>query len=225
MLSSSVENVQIPILIPLRGKGHFETLCSCSFSSSSEFVNPADYVRFFVPYGKRTCTVDTPLQIAEEISRAFKLSTFTLEMRFSLLLDRTSPSYQETYFNLPCKYTVTCAYEDIAHYMGISLPVRVLDVHPIPGILSFAVKNPKSLFFEDLVEHVQRSVGTVIYPIGNEQDRAKLKDIIDLGKSAYEYLTALEETCVKKKLGKGGIASVRTSDVYRMYDFRYHISW
>jgi len=225
VISTGISTVRVPILIPKRGKGHNEVLGAFQVQSTS-MISPIEFVPPLTSKAGKAFLVDHILELSREVVNSLKVKNAVVSLEFHLMLDRVSPAYSTVYFPLTCLYTGSAGKGVKEEFsITVSLPVRVRDIHPVSGTLVFSIINPSHLFVEDLVDHIQKSAGVVLYPLSAAHEIDQLQQTLDQGLTPYEYLTLLEDASTGKKLGDGGTAQIQIKDIYRMYDFTYTASW
>jgi hypothetical protein len=223
--TTQISDIRLPLLIPRRGKGAFETLAKCGVSTPCK-IDPLTFIPSFIPYAKQTFTQESMLTLVQEIQNTKKLSHVEVTVAFSYALERSSPTFQEVYFELPCVYSLLGKGSTHTLRMAISIPIRVYDIYPVLGTLQFEIQSPtKHIFFEDMIDHVQKFAGVVLYPLAESSDRPPLKNMLDVGKSPTEFLAILQDSSKHKHLGEGGFAHVFAKDVYSMYGLNYRVEW
>jgi hypothetical protein len=226
MIFTGVNDVRVPVLIPKRGKGHNEVMAHFRVHSTSK-VAPIEFIRLLNACAGKTFVVSDTQTLAKNMVNELNLKNAVVTLDFSLMLDRVSPSYATVYFPLACSYVGSYARGGKSEEPSISvtIPVHIRDIYPTAGELVFTVFNPGHLLSEDLVDHVQKSTGVVLYPLSAKEEQVSLQQMLGAGLSAYEYLTRVQESSRDKKLGSGGKAEISIRDIYRMYGFNYAASW
>jgi hypothetical protein len=81
------------------------------------------------------------------------------------------------------------------------------------------------MFFEDLLDTVQKFMGIRIYPIASTADEEMAEKVIDNGRTLKEYIKLLNKAQGLGNISKGGKASIKSMDVYNMYEVETEIIW
>lgn len=222
--TSQVSNIQLPMLVPRRGKGYVEVLANCSVSTGVAF-DAFLFVQQLLPYANKTFLPESSIQVVDSLRSELKLASVSFTMKFTYSISRVSPTFQETSFELPCFYTATATEKTKTFYLGIELPIQIKDMFSLFGRVEYSIQDSTGIFFEDLLDHAQRYAGIILHPPVTPEDRQQLKTIMDGGKSSYEYLTLLKDSSIRKNFGSGGRAVVYSNDVYNMYKLEYSLTW
>ena len=122
-------------------------------------------------------------------------------------------------------FSITVENRKITPSIGVSIPIRVKEIIPLPGFLSLEVFHPDVLFFEDILDHIQKYTGTKIYPKVFSSETLLLSNMIDDGKTPKEYLEDLKNSVSNKNLGKGGTVTLSIEDIYRRFFAEYSVNW
>jgi hypothetical protein len=222
---SKIQSIKIPLIIPRRNKGHQEIVCSFDISTSS-ILNVEDFIQYLIPYMKTTCVKDFPMTIAKTLKNFLSLSDLAMEIKFLYHLDRASAKFENSTYELACIYKILLESTHEVFSMGISIPIRIFDVFPIPSTMDFFVYHPADfVHFEDLFDHVHQFTGIRTYPIISYSDKEFLKPVLDKGKTPKEYFNILERSCKEKKLGLAAFVKICTTDVYNIYNIEYEKTW
>ena len=223
MIYSRLSQFRLPLIIARRSKGHSEILSDVSVSSHS-LLHTEDLLKYLFSLSKQSCTKEGLMQVALGIVEGLNLSDLDFCICFDLPIERLSPGeYSDTYYVLSCKYRLNylkCSPGNVFQFdMSISCNVKVVDGVVLPGKLSVGVYEPKDhLYFEHLLDIVQRYGKVVIYPIATYADKLLLQADQFSRVSAEDYIVLLKEALIKKDLGEGGFVSISYNDVYNMYN-------
>lgn len=223
---SSLSNLNISFFIPRRGKGHTEVLSNVSLNIEGGEKEPEDFLTPFVDYQKKVLDKEVLKDIGERFSE-YSPSSFSMNISFSLPITKVSPSLDNSlHYYLDCSYSVYYIDEKINTMMTVECPIRVKYISVLQGNLSISVSNPvKYLYFEDVLDAVQKYGGTSIYPILDFKGIEELGKEIDRGKDMIEYINKLKKYIVKYKLGDGGKVVVGLNDVYNNYYIEKGVKW
>jgi hypothetical protein len=224
MVQSVISNLRIPIVVPKRNKGSYEVLSDCNIKATlnSGFKDPVDFIQYIVPYIKNSCFVDTPLKLGTTIYTSENLETLQFSMNFLYHLDRSTSSFKISFYEMLCFYSVEISKDQTILEMGIKLPIRVKDIISLPGYLYFSVLQPSyHIYFEDILDFVQKHASIRFYPPIIAEDKESLKDLIDFGKKIPDYLNAFSNAKNFDRLGKSLKLRIDYSDVYDTYNASY----
>jgi len=167
----------------------------------------------------------TGREIAEDIIKDLNFPFLNVGISFFLNISRVTPTFGEAHYNMSCKYSTIYQRKKYTDIMTISLPIRVKDVGIMMGKLSYSLTNPDNLYFEDMLDHVQRTLGETVYPIASLSDKETLRTTFDESKFPYEHITDLRDSSIEKELSKGGEIVITVDDIYSMYHFIYGVDW
>lgn len=230
MIYYSLSDLQIAFIIPKRGKGSFDVSSSITlFSNSLEQLE--DFIGFFIDYQRRVLTKDTVLDVGNKIVEDLNLSDLTLNIQFSLPVDRLSPDLDPSInFMLNCEYLYKYENHKSEVYMIIKCPIRVNYIITLKGEITLSILVPdKNFYFEDLLDLVQKYGDTVIYPISKTSDKKTLQKKIDKGKTVDDYLKSVKKSIktglINKDISKKGSVSISFFDLYNMYKIQKGVSW
>jgi hypothetical protein len=112
--------------------------------------------------------------------------------------------------------------------MSITVPVVVSEISATMGSLNFFVEFPAPrVHIEDLLDYTQKNGNAWINPPTclEEKESLRVKMNNKKGKTPYEYLSLMEDSAVKQKIGRSGRISISCMDVYRMYKSVYTNTW
>ncbi len=219
---------KIPFIIPKRSKGSIECLCKCSFKtvfSSIDHFNPLDFISFVSRYSNSTCDSNLLLSIGKEIVKLKKLSFFNMKVDLFYHMERVSSTYKVIGYEMPSFYEIEYSNYKWSNNIGIELPVRVVDTSITAGRLKYKLINHNQQHFEDLIEHIQHTVGFKLYPLSCQEDDEGIQSMLDKGTIPYNYLYELKKRVQDKHYAKGGSISLIIPDLYNMYKFDYKIDF
>ena len=222
--SAEIRDFKLPFFVPKRNKGHNEVLVRFLIKSWN-FQDSEDFIQVILPFSKTVLSAESLKEIAREIKEGLDLENFFIQASFLFHLDRTSPRYFPSSHQLPCNYELFVENEILKIFMGIKLPVRVKGVFPLQGELSFSIEESKSVYFEDLLDHIQKHAGVKLYPKASSKEEEELKFLMDEGKTPQEYINILMNYTSLKELGEGGVAHISFMDVYSNYILSQEGSW
>jgi hypothetical protein len=223
-LESQIKDFKLPLLIPKRNKGHNEVLSHITVKINGSH-DPEDLIQAILSISSKVVSPTLFYDLMQQIFDDFQISNISFNTSFHYHLDRTSPKYHPSTFELLCSYRAEVKNNIIRFYMGIDLPVRIKGVFPLQGNLAFYIEEPHNVFFEDLLDHVQKYAGMKLYPIITSKEQTDLRSIIDTGKAPKEYLDILMNTSSIKELGKGGYVKISAPDIYSIYKVSYSVIW
>lgn len=219
---AKISRVKLPFFIHKRNKGHADVVGDVSLEACGPHSDFSEILLYLMKYSKCLITPDTILEMTQEITESFKTSSFSLDIKFGYILDRISANYLVAPFELPCAFVShRDGIQPIDYGMSISVPVQIKRFYNPQGFLEYTVKSPTTLYFEDLFDHVLQTCQTRIYPVISDNDRQKILDMIDAGRDPQEYLDAIKN----QSPGAGGVACVRTNDVYCTYTMEVQNQW
>ncbi len=222
--TSELQDFRLPILIPRRNKGHNEVLATISVKSS-DLDNSEDLIKPLLSISKKVITVEILQELIGEICENFNIQTLTLKISFPYHLDRTSPTYSMSTFELDCGYEIRVVNRVLKIFMGVNIPIRITNVFPLNGRLTYFVEEPKKLFFEDLLDYVQKHTGIKLYPKVSFKENVELRELIDEGKPVKDYLDIISRISALKELGDGGYVKISSPDVYSAYLTENILTW
>jgi hypothetical protein len=225
LYNAKLTNLKVPLSIPKRKKGTIDVIASCSLSGHGQY-NGVDFMSYLQPFARSVCDKDLPMTISENIFKEHNFKNIQLGIEFDYHLDRSTPNFEPSFFELPCYYAthVSKGRKDLS--MGIRVPIRIQLANFVGvGELQVELLSPKIKFFEDLLDSVQRYFGVRIYPISNIEECNDDNDMIDSGKSLKEYMSMLPKMRILKDVSKSGKASVKSKDVYNMYETVSEVIW
>jgi hypothetical protein len=228
----SAGDVPLPFNIPRWGKGGNSTnmkvseVLGVTKITARALVDPSEFVGYCSQHARQICSIDTAAHLAQAIAKGMRLSWVNVMIRFPLSMERVSSTFRTVYIELPCGYTATYDSGKSVCSMQISVPVQVKDAHVTTGQLTLTVVEPeRKLFFEDLLDHVQKTCQAVIYPVAGADDREKLSGQFGAGMAPKDILEIMKKESMKHGFGKRGSAFLETKDVYSIYAFDYQIKW
>jgi hypothetical protein len=225
---TTIANIPVPFILPMRGRQDKLNIIGQVKVKTKVFVDPTNVVRFCAPFGKATCFVDTPFLMAQSIAENLKLKRVRVEIRFPVVLDRTTVELEDVvYAQVPCGYNGEVdGIESTGASIQVQVPIQVQYVHPVVGSLTFVVMDPaKGLTFEDLVDHLQRYAKMTFYPLASTENIQKLPDALGKCLTPREILSEVSDASIGKGLWKRGMLLLEHPDVYSMYQFSYRMKW
>jgi len=223
---SKISDLKVMFIIPRRGKGHSEVISSVEVFSDCS-VYPEDFIEFFIDYQKQVLTKETIQEIGDNIRDRLKLGDLFINVNFSLPINKLSPSLEESLcFHLDCRYSYKYCLDSTSISMDIECPIRVNYISTIEGNLNLEAIYPSSnLYFEDILDVVQKYGDVVIYPITKASDKVKLLEEVGRGKTVEDYLNFIKIASIHKKISEGGRVNVTVSDLYNNYKIEKGVSW
>jgi hypothetical protein len=217
---TQIEQVQIPILLPKRGKGHQEVMASFSVLTSKP-IDPLTFIPIINTYANKTCIIVDTVDMSKRFLKTLSLDDVFISISFAYMLDRVSSQLSPTFFSLPCFYERSVGFSDknsIA--IGVKLPMQAFLGKPISSSLTVKIEHPSNVFFEDIVDRVYKTLGAVLCPAVETKSLDQNPCY-----TPEETLKKLRGVFKEKKLGKGGSLQVETMDLYHMYKLTYTTSW
>jgi len=224
MTQSSITNVRIPIIIPKRNKGEHEVFCSCNISTST-LTDVSNFVQYCTPLIKNVCSVTTPAEVAASIIKYAKIDDIDLDMHFFYHLDRASSNFKDSFYEMLCFYKVVGNESRLITEMGVQIPIRVKDLYVVNGLLTFSTVEPRDIYFEDILDHVQKFADIKIYPSVSFDDKKQLPFMIDVGMSAVDYINTLAKGDTIKKIGSTIKVNLVYPDIYNTHEISYKTTW
>lgn len=222
---SKIYDINLPLIIPKRNKGHHEVMCSCTLGTKG-FMNMENIVVHLVPLVKNTCFVHTPKDILKEILQIEGMDDLTFRMDFLYHVDRASSTFKDSFYEMRCFYKVKGAKNiNPTLEMGVILPIRVKQPYAILGEMTFSVIEPDEIYFEDILDYIQKYGEVKMYPPVTLEDNTKAASMIDAGKSVGDYMNALSQAKTIKKLGNAIRINITHPDVYNFYKTQYENVW
>jgi hypothetical protein len=216
---TQIEQVNIPILLPKRGKGHQEVMASFSVSTSRS-IDPLTFISVINAYANKTCVASDMVSMSKNFAKTLDLDDVEVKVIFSYILDRVSSRLSSTFFSLPCFYERSIGSTASNLSMGVTLPIQTLVGKPISSTLTLRIDYPSNIFFEDMVDRVYKVLGAVLCPVTD-------KDSPLQGPCYFpeDALKMISDACKEKKLGRGGWAKIEATDIYHMYKLVYTKKW
>lgn len=199
-------------------------MCSCALETKG-FMNMENIVSYLVPLVKNTCFVYTPKSVLKEIMTHEGMKDLNFTMNFLYHVDRASFTYKDSFYEMKCFYHVKGLKNKISLEMGIVLPIRVKQSFTILGEMIFSVIDPLEIYFEDILDYVQKYGEIKMYPPVTIEDNKKALHMIDAGKSVGDYMNALSQEKTIKKLGSAIRIKITHPDVYKFYKTQYENVW
>lgn len=223
--NTQLSALKLPLIIPKRKKGSTEVLANCSVKGAG-VTSSVDFVGYLRPYANVLCDRSIPLEILGSMQEKSQAKNLNLNIGFNYHLDRATPTYEPTFYELYCFYDAVYVQNKQELSMGITIPIRLSQVGFIGvGELSIIIREPKIAFFEDLLDNVQKYLGIRIYPITSDAEEMVAGKVIDTGKTVKEYMQLLSDVSGFNKISRGGRALISTKDVYNMYEIITEVTW
>jgi hypothetical protein len=220
-----IDNIQIPVLLPKRGKGHQEILASFSLSTTCP-INPLEFVPFITSCASKTCILSDIVDLSRSLMKELHLNDIMIRTTFSYVLDRVSPDLSPTFFSLPCFYERKIpATESNTASLGITVPIQVNIGKPVAAFLTVQIDKPRNIFVEDIVDRIYKVLGSSLQPVISNKDTDILLAAHEPCYPPSEVLNIIRDTCKERKFGAGGTATIRVSDLYQMHKLTYTKSW
>jgi hypothetical protein len=212
-------------LLPKRGKGHQEILASFAVSTNTS-INPLEFVPLITSCANKTCMLSDIVDLSRSLMKELHLNDIILRTTFSYILDRVSPELSPTFFSLPCFYErkVPVTGSNTSS-LGIVVPIQVNLGKSLSASLALQIERPKKVFFEDIVDHVYKSLKATLQPLISDKDVKTFTDSLEPSYTPDEVLSILRDTCKQRKFGQGGTATIRVFDLYQIYKLTYSKSW
>jgi len=222
---SKIFDINLPLIIPKRNKGHHEVMCNCSLETKG-FMNMENIVSHLVPLVKNTCFVHTPRDVLKEILKIEDMEDLVFRMNFLYHVDRASSTFKDSFYEMSCFYKVK-GMKGVRPVleMGVTLPIRVKQPFTMLGEMIFSVIDPYEIYFEDILDYVQKYGEVKMYPPVTLEDNTNAVNMIDAGKSVGEYMDALSQEKTIKKLGSAIRINITHPDVYNFYTTQYENVW
>lgn len=229
MQYTKLSKLKTLFFIPRRGKGHNEVISSITLVSNNS-IEPENFIEFFIKYQKKVLTKDIILEIGSNIITQLALPNLYFNINFSLPVDKLSVLYEESLcFHLNCNYSFNydvLKFQESNISMKIDCPVRVNYISILEGNLNLEVTQPSpNLYFEDLLDIIQKYGSVIIYPITKASDKQLLLKEIDTGKTIDDYLNFIKVAVIHKGVSEKGKVSVEVSDLYNNYSIEKGVSW
>lgn len=223
---SKISDLKVLFIIPRRGKGHSEVISFVEVISNCS-VYPEDFIEFFINYQKQVLTKETIQEIGDNIKEQLKLQDLFINISFSLPINKLSPSLEESLcFHLDCSYLYKYYSGSTSISMNIGCPIRVNYISTIEGNLNLEAIHPSSnLYFEDILDIVQKYGDVVIYPITKASDKVRLLEEVGRGKTVEDYLNFIKIASIHKGISENGKVNVTVSDLYNNYSIEKGVSW
>ena len=223
--NSKLSDLKMPFIIPKRGKGSAEVLALCNILGYGRY-NSIDYMSYLSAYSKNICDKNLPGRIAQGLVHDYKLKKIDLDITFDYYLDRATPSFNPSFYELRCFYTASYNLKDTAISMGVKVPIRIQQAgFTGVGELTIEVTQPEYSFFEDILDDIQKNLDIKIYPLNCSADENIAQKVIDTGKTLKEYIVDINKVKVFRQMGTGGIIKIKARDVYNMYNLESEIIW
>jgi hypothetical protein len=225
MFKSTVSDIVLPLIIPRRGKGHFDASGKISITSSG-FHDSLEFIRHLEKFGKETCTNETPGVMASTLITELGLSDIALEITFSYPLERLSPSYGSVFYDLCCGYTFSLKNGLLKTGMFIELPVRIKDFYTKLGVIRVDLFDiSRHFYFEDVVDLTTKAVDIKLHPLSSVADKDHFFEFADDGNTVYSYLTGVGDYMFSKGVSQSGQVSIKTRDIYGIYSYEQLLKW
>jgi len=224
MTQSSISHIRIPMIVPKRNKGHHEVACDFNLKTST-LTDVTNFVQYFTPLIKNICTIKTVTELASTVLSYSKLDDIDLNMHFLYHLDRASSTYKDSFYEMTCFFNVTGNHDKLVGEMGINIPVRVKDIFVVVGQLTLSIVEPPDIYFEDVLDHLQKFTDTRIYPSVDTDDNKQLPFMVDVGMRPVDYINTLACTETIKKIGKTVKVDLKYPDIYNSYEILYKTTW
>jgi len=221
--SSKIFDINLPLIIPKRNKGHHEVMSVCSLDTKG-FMNMENVVSHIVPLVKNTCFVHTPKDTIKAIMKKENMPNLNFTMNFLYHVDRASSTYKDSFYEMSCFYRVRGTKSKTSLEMGVVLPIRIKQAFTILGEMSFSVIDPSEIYFEDILDYTQKYGEIKMYPPVTAEDNKK-PNMVDEGKSVGDYMDALSSEKTIKKLGSAVRINITHPDVYNFYKTQYEHVW
>ncbi len=223
--NSRLYNLKMPFIIPKRGKGSSEVLASCNIVGYGQY-NGVDYMSYLSPYARNICDKSLPVEIVRDIVDNTGLKKLDMNILFDYHLDRATPSYSPTFYELNCFYNTSFSWGKTSVGMGMNIPIRIQQ-GGFTGVGDFQIEisQSKYSFFEDMLDDIQKHLDIKIYPLNSSQDEEIAQKVIDTGRSLKEYVSDIKKIKAFGKMGNGGSIKIRMKDVYNMYNLESEIIW
>lgn len=225
---SKLSKLKVLFYIPKRGRGSNEVVSSITLYSNT-LIEPENFIEPLIKFQKKVLNKDTLYEIGTAFIEKLKLDNFHLQINFLLPIDKLSPTWEESFcFYLNCTYY----YEynnDLSNpkvNISVECPIRINYISVLEGQLFLKIENSlKHLYFEDVLDIIQKYGNVVIYPITKASDKQHLLEEIDDGKSIEDYLTFIKDAFYFGKLSETGEVKITVSDLYNNYQIEKGISW
>lgn len=222
-MNSKIENICVPIVVPKRSRGHIEVLgcCSVTVSGTKLLIEAVEYIQ---KISQEPCTQKFLIRTSDGLRLKLKATELVFDLSFLFSMERVSHSGESIFYHVPCVYSVSSKEKSTIITQGIEYPVFVSSAIPLRATLSFSLKNPTRVSFEDMMDHIQKEVGVVVAPICNEKDKSGMSNAFKTV-TPGSILDCVAEGSKRKDLGIEGVATIRYTDEYDMYKFSYSTTW
>lgn len=227
MFKSTIDRVTIPVLIPKRNKGHVATACTFRIQTNV-YIDQLLFIPFITSLNGLSLNREELENLSKTISDQLKVDTIEIDASFVYPLDRVSIGYVPTLYNFKCSYN--CVYDvkkGSSFSLTLSQPVRIKDFYSSSGNLYFSIEDPdKKVYFEDLIDHIQKRGKFIFYPPVSVDESLKLNESLDgVVFHPYDILVNVQDACKLKEIGRGGKIGINFQDVYSIYDMNYELTW
>jgi hypothetical protein len=217
-VNTRLGNIRIPFYVMRRGKGHIDVLGNVEVSTVQQSLHIYNIIEVLVGCAKTVWDRGQLVNIVKLAAKAAKVSSLSLDVRFLYSLDRATPTYKSTFFDLSCLYNVMYQRGTISYNMGVEVPARIKMGGGISvGKVKVEVVDPSVRSFEDILDYIQKNAGIRIYPVNSSDDVLKLPEVVDEGMSIEDYFKVLKQSG-SKELGKKVTLTVSSTDIYHMYE-------
>ena len=227
MQVNQLSDLKLYFIIPRKGKGHNEVISNVTILTTTENIQPEDFLGFFVEYQKKVLSPNVLEELGNKIIENLKLKDLEIHFTFNLPVDRLSIALDEAVcFNLACGYSFVRTSIKQTLGMVISCPIRIDYMSTIEGILQLSLYNPApNIYFEDLFDIVQKYGNVVIYPLNRLADKEALQKEIGGGKTVKDYIDFIKVACIRKDISESGKVKVSFGDTYRVYNIDKTVGW
>ena len=201
LYSSRLDNLVLPIELPVKGKGSKSLFGTFSVATNS-YIEPDKFVKYFLPIRTATLSKGTLAreafnaacleEITQVIARDFKVSTVEVGVSFDIPMDRVSETdFTEAVKMYKCGYQCLYAKKKIKNYVWVELPAVVTDIVPTQSRLTLVLGyTDKVPYFEDVIFAMEKVI-VPLNPVLTDAERQAIRDKLLNSKSAYVILTEL----------------------------------
>ncbi len=212
MIRSSIENINIPMVYPKRGKGHVDVIVSffVSVENANDVLEMSDIIYKFA--GSQ-CSIET----LKDVLKSFgSCDVKRLEARFTLMMCRTSTKDSMSYFPLECLFEYD-TYMEKKTFVGIITPIKIEESPGCASKIKIMLDAQKVKSYEDLLDLIQKLTKFDIFPRATlwndkEPDQVSLNAVFSNIKKYFR----------KKRIKTKGYIEFTGSDILnsRMYSIK-----
>lgn len=189
--ASRIEDLQFPVDIPKKGKGHKSVLANFSVGVSG-YIQPEQFIPYFAPVANTVFLPSFLSTASTDISDKLNINSVESGVKFDLPMDRMS-NVDFTDTNLVYTVGYQNEYSKIRQksrdYLYVTMPAVVTTIVPTLSNLTFVLGySGTAPYFEDIIFSMEKNI-VPLTPAFTPEEQEELRNKLLASKNVYSIVT------------------------------------